>query len=160
MDFQSIIGLKIKKLRENMELSQSQLAEMVGYKDKTSIAKIEAGKVDLPQSKILAFSKALSVTPADLLDFDLCLTNNNQVIYIETTKSNPSNFINRIQSYCNKLNNKGIEEAAKRVEELTYIPEYTADNNSLLNDAHELEGASKTEQKHDNDIMDNDDEWK
>ena len=38
MDFQSIIGLKIKKLRENMELSQSQLAEMVGYKDKTSIA--------------------------------------------------------------------------------------------------------------------------
>lgn len=43
MDFQSIIGLKIKKLRENMELSQSQLAEMVGYKDKTSIAKIEAG---------------------------------------------------------------------------------------------------------------------
>ena len=63
MDFQSIIGLKIKKLRENMELSQSQLAEMVGYKDKTSIAKIEAGKVDLPQSKILAFSKALNVTP-------------------------------------------------------------------------------------------------
>lgn len=142
MDFQSIIGLKIKKLRENMELSQSQLAEMVGYKDKTSIAKIEAGKVDLPQSKILAFSKALNVTPADLLDFDLCLTNNNQVICIETAKSN---FINRIQSYCNKLNNKGIEEAAKRVEELTYIPEYTADNNSLLNAAHELEGASKTE---------------
>lgn len=160
MDLQSKIGLKIKKLRENMELSQSQLAEMVGYKDKTSIAKIEAGKVDLPQSKILAFSKALNITPADLLDFDLCLTNSNQVIYIETTKSNPSNFINRIQSYCNKLNNKGIEEAAKRVEELTYIPEYTADNNSLLNAAHELEGASKTGQKHDNDIMDNDDEWK
>lgn len=86
--------IKNKKLRENMELSQSQLAEMVGYKDKTSIAKIEAGKVDLPQSKILAFSKALNVTPADLLDFDLCLTNNNQVICIETAKSNSSNFIN------------------------------------------------------------------
>ena len=47
------IGLKIKKLRENMELSQSQLAEMVGYKDKTSIAKIEAGKVDF--KKIFPF---------------------------------------------------------------------------------------------------------
>lgn len=159
MDLQSKIGLKIKKLRENMELSQSQLAEMVGYKDKTSIAKIEAGKVDLPQSKILAFSKALNVTPADLLDFDLCITNNNNVIYIET-QSNQSNFVNLIQAYFNKLNDKGIKEAAKRVEELTYIPEYTTDDNSVLNAAHELKGSSNVEQKHDNDIMDNDDEWK
>lgn len=68
MDLQSRIGHKIKELRENKHLSQTQLALSVGYKDKTAIAKVEAGKVDLPQSKILAFAKALNITPADLLD--------------------------------------------------------------------------------------------
>lgn len=64
MELQTQIGLKIKNLRENKEMSQSKLAELVGYKDKTAIAKIEAGKVDLPQSKIIAFSKALDITPS------------------------------------------------------------------------------------------------
>ena len=80
MDLQSKIGAKIKSLRENKELSQSQLAELVGYKDKTSVAKIEAGKVDLPQSKILAFSKALNVTPSFLLNLDSDKPESDQLI--------------------------------------------------------------------------------
>ena len=43
MDLQSRIGHKIKELRENKHLSQTQLALSVGYKDKTAIAKVEAG---------------------------------------------------------------------------------------------------------------------
>lgn len=152
MDLQSKIGAKIKSLRENEELSQSQLAELVGYKDKTSIAKIEAGKVDLPQSKILAFSKALNVTPSFLLNLDSDKPESNQLI------DNPA-FFNRILKYLELLNSKGKEEASKRIEELTYIPEYAAHDN-MLNAAHELPNSSKKEQKHDNDIMDNDDEWK
>lgn len=42
----------IKTLRENLKISQDELAKRVGYKDRTSIAKIESGKVDLSQSKI------------------------------------------------------------------------------------------------------------
>lgn len=152
MDLQSKIGAKIKSLRENKELSQSQLAELVGYKDKTSIAKIEAGKVDLPQSKILAFSKALNVTPSFLLNSDSDKPESNQLV------DNPA-FFNRMLKYLELLNSKGKEEASKRIEELTYIPEYAADDN-MLNAAHELPNSSKKEQKHDNDIMDNDDEWK
>ena len=57
----------IKSLRLNKELSQEQLAAMTGYKDRTSIAKIEAGKVDLSQSKIIEFAKALDVTPSYLM---------------------------------------------------------------------------------------------
>lgn len=57
----------IKALREQQGLSQEALAERVGYKDRSSIAKIEAGLVDLPQSKIAAFAKALGVTPAYLM---------------------------------------------------------------------------------------------
>lgn len=57
----------IKRLRENLGLSQGRLAEMVGYKDRSSIAKIEAGRVDLSQSKIALIAAALHVTPAKLM---------------------------------------------------------------------------------------------
>lgn len=38
----------------------------ISYKDKTAIAKVEAGKVDLPQSKISTFVKALNTTTSYL----------------------------------------------------------------------------------------------
>lgn len=66
MTTQESMGLKIKGLREDKKLSQSGLAALVGYKDKTAIAKVEAGKVDLPQSKISAFAKALNTTTSYL----------------------------------------------------------------------------------------------
>lgn len=60
----------IKSLRLSKELSQEQLAAMTGYKDRTSIAKIEAGKVDLSQSKIIEFARALDVTPSYLMGWN------------------------------------------------------------------------------------------
>ena len=57
----------IKALREHLGLSQEELARKVGYTDRSSIAKIEAGRVDLSQSKISAFATALGVTPAQLM---------------------------------------------------------------------------------------------
>lgn len=61
---------RIRKLRKQLQYSQEQLAKKVGYADKTAIAKIEAGKVDLPQSKILLFAKALNTTTSYLMDGD------------------------------------------------------------------------------------------
>lgn len=61
---------RIKLLRIRHGYSQEQLALMVGYADKTSIAKIESGKVDLPLSKIIAFSKFLNTTTSYLLEGD------------------------------------------------------------------------------------------
>ena len=43
------------------------------------------------------------------------------------------------------------------MEELTYFPQYT--DSQLLNAAHAYEGKSEEAKKHDDDIMDNDDEW-
>lgn len=60
----------IKSLREAHGLSQEALAEKVGYKDRSSIAKVEAGLVDLAQSKISAFADALEVSPAYLMGWD------------------------------------------------------------------------------------------
>lgn len=57
----------IKHLRQLRGYSQEELARMVGYTDRSTIAKIEAGGVDLSQSKIAAFAMALGVTPAQLM---------------------------------------------------------------------------------------------
>ena len=61
----------IKYYRELRGFSQESLAEMVGYKDRSSIAKVESGLVDLSESKIAAFAKALSVSPAELMGFSI-----------------------------------------------------------------------------------------
>jgi transcriptional regulator with XRE-family HTH domain len=60
----------IKKYRLERQLTQAQLAELVGYSDKGMIARIENGKVDLPQSQIAKFASALGVSPSDLMWWD------------------------------------------------------------------------------------------
>ena len=60
----------IKRLREEKGLSQDALAKRTGYTDRSSIAKIEKGQVDLQQSKIELFAKALGTTSRDLMGWD------------------------------------------------------------------------------------------
>ena len=58
---------KIKSLRLQKKISQDELARLTGYTDRSSIAKIEAGKIELTESKIALFSRALGVSPAYLM---------------------------------------------------------------------------------------------
>lgn len=60
----------IKKLREEKGMSQDSLAKLTGYTDRSSIAKIEKGQVDLQQSKIELFAKALGTTSRELVGWD------------------------------------------------------------------------------------------
>lgn len=57
----------IKKRRKELGLSQEELAKKTGYTNRSSIAKIENGEVDIPQSKILAFAKVLQIPAGDLM---------------------------------------------------------------------------------------------
>ena len=57
----------IKLRRKELNLSQGELARLTGYTDRTSISKIESGKVDLPQSKIRIFAEALHTTEVELM---------------------------------------------------------------------------------------------
>lgn len=56
------IHKNIKSRRKELKMTQSELAKKLGYADKSMIAKIEAGVVDLPQSRIEAFAAALGTT--------------------------------------------------------------------------------------------------
>ena len=61
------IGEKIKARRVALGLSQRDLAERMGYKNHSVIARIEAGSVDLPQSRLDQFAKVLDVSHGYLL---------------------------------------------------------------------------------------------
>lgn len=61
------IGERIKKLRENMNMSQDELARRVGYKSRSSINKIEMNKQDLTQSQISKIASVLNVSVETLL---------------------------------------------------------------------------------------------
>ena len=56
------LGKKIKQRREELGLSQDELARMLGYKHKSSINKIELGAADVPRAKVPAIAKALGMT--------------------------------------------------------------------------------------------------
>lgn len=60
----------IKSRRTELKMSQDTLAELTGYKDRSSIAKIEKGEVDLAESKIREFARALKVSPQELMGWD------------------------------------------------------------------------------------------
>lgn len=60
----------IKKYRKAMKMSQDELAKRTGYTDRSSIAKIEKGQVDIPQSKIMLFAKVFGITAGDLMGND------------------------------------------------------------------------------------------
>lgn len=71
-------------------------------------------------------------------------------------------YKNKLDSYYNSLNASGKAEALKRIEELTYIPKYSIEDEDYLtvNAAHTIEGATEEEKQHDEDIMNDDEFWK
>lgn len=66
----AMVGTRIKARRQELHMSQRDLADRMGYSNHSTIARIEAGKVDLPQSRIVQFADALGVTPGHLMGWD------------------------------------------------------------------------------------------
>ena len=64
------IGERIKTRREELDISQEELAKRLGYKSRSSINKIELGANNLTQSKIKAIADALDTTPAYIMGWD------------------------------------------------------------------------------------------
>lgn len=64
------IGERIKARRIELDMTQQDLAEKVGYKGKTAISKIESGERDLRQSKIKPVAEALNTTVEYIMGWD------------------------------------------------------------------------------------------
>lgn len=159
------IGQIIKKRREELGMSQEELAQKVGYKSRSSINKIEVDGRGLPQSKIAAIAKALNTTPAYLMgweesipDYTFTLADGSKIIieYMEPAKKKAAQ---RLLTYYFKLNEIGQKKALENIEDLSKI--YSKDY-LMPQAAHERTDIEVTDvmRKHDNDIMDDDAFWK
>lgn len=110
--------------------------------NKSDISQYVSGKVEPSQEKLVILGMALNVTEAWLMGFDVVPERNSSSNSLEITK------------YYNQLNDFGKREATKRVEELTYFPQYTVPQE--LNAAHERTDIELPEgiDTSDDDIMD------
>ncbi len=134
-----------KKLNTYIEMSgktQLEIAKSIGVSPQTFNTWCKG--IAIPRmGKIQALADYFHINKSDLLE--------------EKTKQD---IIPQILHYYNRLNDFGKHEATKRVEELTYISKYTDTQAPVLNAAHELANSSAADKQHDDDIMDNDEEWK
>lgn len=64
------IGQRIKARREELNMSQEELAIKIGYKSRSSINKIELDLYNLKQSKIKVIADALNVSPAYIMGWE------------------------------------------------------------------------------------------
>lgn len=62
------IGENIARRREQLGMTQEDLAEKMGYKHKSSISKIEKGINDISQTKLKQFAEVLHTSVDYLLD--------------------------------------------------------------------------------------------
>ena len=61
------VGANIKKRRYELRMSQQELAEAMGYKTRSTIAKIEAEENDVSQKKLQKFAEVLDTTVEELI---------------------------------------------------------------------------------------------
>lgn len=61
------VGTNIKKRRFELRMSQQELATAMGYKTRSTIAKIESGENDVSQKKLQKFAAVLDTTVEELI---------------------------------------------------------------------------------------------
>lgn len=63
-------GERIKKRREELGLTQTELAERLGYKSRAAICAVEKDKEDMTTNRISKYAMALGVSPAYLMGWE------------------------------------------------------------------------------------------
>ena len=103
---------RIKSERMDKGWTQSELARRMGYSDKSMIAKIENGKVDLPQSKIEAFAEIFGCTVSYLMGWEDVFVVGREFDYKKYYGEQKATLIEIIEN----ANDKQIEKIAQMFE--------------------------------------------
>ena len=80
------IGERIKKRRLELNMTQEQLANKLGYKSKSSINKIEMDSRNLTQPKIKLIADALKTTPEYIMGWNEVPNSGQKKQYYEDAK--------------------------------------------------------------------------
>ena len=100
------IGERIKERRKELKWSQRELSDKMGYSNHSTITRIEAGKVDIPQSRIVQFAEVLGVSIAYLMGWDKEEKNNNTIASIVVRLRTDADFLSLVES----LDNLDVEK--------------------------------------------------
>lgn len=118
-------GKRVKSMRKKKQMTQIQLAQMIGKKE-TTIRKYENGSIEAPWNVIEEIAGALDVSPFDLtvdieqLRTDIKLQENIQKAYGAEALSLLNDF--------DSLNQIGKQKACEYVSDLTEIPKYKTED--------------------------------
>ncbi len=118
-------GKRVKSMRKKKQMTQIQLAQMIGKKE-TTIRKYENGSIEAPWNVIEEIAGALDVSPFDLtvdieqLRTDIKLQENIQKAYGAEALSLLNDF--------DSLNQIGKQKACEYVSDLTEISKYKAED--------------------------------
>lgn len=119
----------IKYYRQLRKMSQEELAQKVGYANRSAIARIENGEIDLPQSKIIAIAEALNVDPGVLMgsdgaeDFDPSVMGMDVGNSFSATITSPGKIAELISSLKN-LNEDGMKKLEEYIADLAEVARY------------------------------------
>lgn len=111
---------RIRERREALGISQGKLAQLLKYRDRSTIAKIEAGKNDLTQSKIKAFADVLNTTPAYLMGW----TDNPSPNFLQTAQQELSKQEHNLLNLYRQVNSAGRNYILKQAEFASVQKEY------------------------------------
>ncbi len=97
----------IRSRRIALKMTQQELAQKLGYKSTSTIAKIESGENDIPQAKLGAFANALNTTPAALMGLNIVaptqnLPENTETCMISKGKPQLEKLIKKLDSLSEK----------------------------------------------------------
>ncbi len=67
---ENTIYQRIRRRRQELGMSQEELAKKIGYSHKTAVCKIEAGQRKLKEDVIVKLASALDTTPSYLMGWD------------------------------------------------------------------------------------------
>lgn len=107
-------------------MSQDDLARAMGYKDRSMITKIESGKVDISQKKIIAFAKVLNTTPAYLMGWNDEVSDDDRYLKLLAEDAAEQKLIRMYRS----LSPRGKELLFERAEELKLLYGKKSENHS------------------------------
>ena len=88
------IGEKIRYRRMQLRMSQRELARRMGYEGNSTLARIEQGKIDLPQSRIGQFADVLGVSISWLMGWEEAEKKNDQLVPLVTRLRKDDAFFN------------------------------------------------------------------
>lgn len=129
------IGERIKKRREELNMTQAELAHILGYKSPASITKMELGERGLPQKKIKQLAEALHTTPEYIMGWEK-KSKEKEPVKIQFSEEARTNLYRLIDSLADKIkldNSKIYEAIFKAMAELD-----GSDQDKVLNYANTL----------------------